>query len=608
MRLRLKWKILLFTTLPLVVMAFAGLWLVHRDVAKQVHQNIEDDLRRASAVFENMLAARSEQLAISGRVIVQDPRFFSVLTLPGSPLDPEVKATVSGVAGSFNAITTSDLFEVLDSNERLLASVGTELTNRTGRTPFLREALAGRQVSGILVDPQAHYQVSVTPVVAGGRVVGALLLGERIGTELAERLRQLTRSEVTFFSDRTSTGSTLARAEERKAVLESLDLQQHRTGILSRAGALLRVEVGSHSYLTLARQIPKANPEDRQIYVMQRALDVETAFLRDVQTRLLELGIIVTLLALLIGFVVSESITRPVYRLVRGAEEMERGNYEYPLDHRRQDEIGYLTSRFIEMRQRLSATIKSLEEAGRAKSELISVWSHELKTPLSVIKAYLEIIMGGQMGPISPPQSQAMDAMSRSVATLVRIADNVTRLAQIEDDRLQLELDEHEVAPLVADAVSTATEDAKGRTVEVINSVPPTIGCATVDAAKLRQALTSLITNGIRFTDDGGRVEISGRRERGELVLVVTDTGVGIPEDKLPHVFDRAFVMRDSLSHHSSNSLEFKSAGLGVGLAIARGIVEAHGGKIDVSSVVDAGSTFTIRVPLEHAPVLQKIA
>src|SRR4030095_2653287 len=101
----------------------------------------------------------------------------------------------------------------------------------------------------------------------------------------------------------------------------------------------------------------------------------------------------------------------------------------------------------------------------------------------------------------------------------------------------------------------------------------------------------------IRFTPDGGRITVAARREGNALVVAVRDTGGGISAERCTQLFDRALLVRDSLNHHSSSTLEFNSRGLGLGLSIARGIVEAHGGTLSVTSAEGEGSTFTMRVP-----------
>jgi signal transduction histidine kinase len=596
MHLTLRPRILLFTVLPIVALTVAGLAIVNRTIESRTHQNIQEDLRRASAVLEDLIEARFSQLTIAGQVIAQDPRFFSVLTLPGGAADAEVRATVGGVAASFNTITRTDLFEVLDPSGRLIASAGDASSTAGGRGRLLKGADPSHTLSTVLVDPDAHYQVTLTAVRVGGRTVGWLLLGDRIGRELAGQLRSLTRSEVTFVSGGASTGSTLDQADDRERAIGAVRDAGPR-GAWTRDGAVFEVHGPSHVYLTLARELPRSEPGARQVYVMQRALDTETAFLREMQGRLAEIGVVALLLALLAGAVISQRITSPVQRLVRAAEAMERGDYDYPLESAGRDELGYLTTRFGDMRERQHALVQNLEQVARLRDEFINVASHELRTPISVIASYQELMSDGMLGPVTAQQREGLEAMGRAAAKLASIADDATRMTQLQGERLTLALDDHPVAGLVERAVEKVRRAARGRRLEIGVTVAPDAGSAHVDGARLAEALEHLVANAVRFTPDGGHVWVEAGRDGTELVLVVGDDGVGIAPERLPLLFDTTSAMLDSLSHHSSSTLEFGSRGLGLGLAIARGVAEAHGGRLVAHSTLGKGSTFTLRLP-----------
>ncbi len=604
LRMRLRWRILLFTALPIATLTLASLWIVNRIVSRQAHEHLQLELQGAAAVFEDLMATRARELETAGQVIVQDPKFFSVLTLPGAADDPSVLATVRGVARDFYALVPTDLFEVLDAHGAMLASVAHDGTSDSGRAALVREALAGRTVAGILVEPAAHYQAVVMPVTAGGRTVGALLLGAGIGPELASHLRELTRSEVTFVSGSSLTGSTLAAPEDRRAALTALT----GAGSDMRIGVVLEVRSPAHVYLTLARALPGAAPGRAQAYVLQRALDVETAHVRDMQGGLMLLGAFALVVALAAGFLVAERITAPVHRLVRGAEEMERGNYDYPIEVRNRDEIGYLAERFRYMRQQQRAYVNSLEEVARLKTEFISVASHELRTPISIIAGFQQLMADGAMGPVTEDQREALVAIDRSVVTLTRIAENATRIAQVQGERVPLSRATHELAPLLHEAATTVRSEAPGRAVRI--TVLPAVGLppARVDATRLVQALVQLVRNGVRFTPDGGEVQLRARRTGDVIEIAVADDGIGIPPEQQQHVFERAALMRDSRHHHSSTALEFNSAGLGLGLGIARGIVEAHGGTLKFDSAQGHGTTFTLRLPLDDEEALAQAA
>ena len=607
MNLRLRWKILTFTVLPLVTLAIGTLAIVNWSITRHVHQGIQDDLRRASAVLENVLAARAQSLAIGGQMTVKDPKFFSVLTIPGSHRDPQLRATVSGVARDFNAITQADLFEVTDARGQLLAAVGRDASVPAGRNALVREALAGRPVSGILAEADAHYQVSVAPVYAGGRTVGALLLGARIGPDLADRLRQLTRSDVTFVSRRAITGSTLQSDEERNDVLTAVaDLGRSISN--ARAGTLLELVGGGHRNLTLVRSLPRSDARQSQFYVMQRAVDAETAFLREIQAVLIGLGVTAVMVALLAGLVIAERITAPVQRLVRGAEEMERGNYDFPLAVSSRDEIGELAIRFDDMRRRQRDYVHNLREVARVKSEFISVASHELRTPISVIRGFHELMLHGKLGGITPEQKHALEATIRSVSTLTRIAQDATRMAEIDGNHLTLKRDDWDVAGMVDQAVAEVRGRAVGRKVTLVWTTSPGLGMAHVDGPSLIQALIHLVSNAVRFTPDGGRVEVRASRVGDRFVFSVADNGVGIEPELQKRLTEQSFATPDSLQHHSSSTLEFNSAGLGLGVPIARGIAEAHGGRLLIESRPGEGTTVTLWVPAEQGARLEEAA
>ena len=600
---RLHWKILLATVLPLFGLTAAVLWTVNRSITEQVQRNVREDLIRAASIFGDMLGARSEELAIAGQVIVQDPKFFSILTLPGSATDPQVRATAEGVAGDFNAITQADLFVVFDTKGRVVADASRDPIGESERRGLPSRLDDGHPRSGILVDRGRHFQITQTPVLAGPRVVGVLLLGAGIGQDLAERLRTLTRSEVTFVSNGVVTGSTLEASADRRTLAAMLSgSETDRTAQESPAEASVFTFPGATSrYITVAGAIRGSAPGEGQLFAIQRSLDAETAFLSQMRMTLIELGLLGAVLSLGLGYVISRGITAPVRTLVRGAEEMERGNYDYPLQVRSRDEIGYLAVRFRDMRQQQRVYVKSLEEVARLKGDFIDVASHELRTPLSVLKGFLELLSLERLGPLTPNQREATAAMEGSVSALTRIAEDAWRVAQIQSRRLVLATGAHDVGSILEEAVGRARVAGRGRKVEVRLERPSSIPPLLLDGPRLVEAVAHLVCNGVRFTPDGGSVTASAALEGEDLLIHVADTGDGIAADRLEKLLERSFAFRDTLNHHSSSTLEYGSEGLGLGIPIARGVAEAHGGVLTAQSGAGSGSVFTLRIPARPA-------
>lgn len=596
MRLGLRWKILLFTVPPLLTLVLASLWRVDHDVSGQIHRQVRDDLQRAAAGFENMLRARADALAVEGGVIVRDPKFFSVVSLPVSWKDDQFRATVAGVASDFERITRADVFAVLDTRGHVLASVG-----RYALSPEWLEANATRDRADAWAMSQegVHLQVVGTPVIADGRVVGRLVLGSAVDASLARELRDLSRSEVTFHADERATGTTLEDAADLAAALAAARAAAESDD--PGAGRVHEQGTGADTWLAVARPLPDSPSGARYGYVMQRSLRAETAVLRRVHAGLLVLGLVAVALAFGAGLLIAQRITSPIDRIVRAAEAMERGDYDFPLAPRGGDEIGYLAARFADMRSQQRKVVASLQESARVKREFLAVASHELRTPITVIQGFQELFFGGALGPVSDAQRKALEAIGRSTSALSRIAEDATRMAQVGDDELVLERQYQDLQPVMRGAVEDALAVAKGRGVHVECAVSPGAVFANVDAARLRDALAHLVKNGIRFTPDGGQVLVWARTDGEQVHIEVRDTGVGIPGGRLEQLLERGTPVRDAENHHSSNTLEFNSAGLGLGLPIARGIARAHGGRLRAESRENHGSTFTIVLPVTDA-------
>lgn len=600
MRLGLRWKILLLTVLTPVSLAVATLLMVNRDVVEHADSSsLHENLGHSAAVFEGMLATRLRALEGGALVVAQDPRFFSLLMLGLSQRDARFDATVRGMAHDFNGITQTDVFEVFDRRGRLVAAVGDARSTPDARASLVARAQGGEVATGVLAEGRTHYQAVAVPVRADRRQVGVLLLGAEIGPALAAELRTQMRCEVSFLSGRTITGTTLRNAEERRLLLETLN----RIGLGAETNpvrlGLLRVK-GPREFLTLVRRIPGTSASAVQFYVLQRAFDPEALFQHTIRNDLLALAAVALMLAIATSFVFSEQILRPVQKLVTGAREMEAGNYDHPIDVRREDELGYLADQFTRMRAREQAYVKSLENATRLKSEFISIASHELRTPISVLTGYRDLLAEGSLGELTAKQSRVVESMREYLDRLGRVAEDAAMVAEMRNERLTLDRNPVSVRSVVQLAVEAAHAAAAGRSVRVETLIESPEELVNVDHQALVQALTHLITNGIRFTPDGGRVEIRAAIHEEALRIVVSDTGVGMSEGNVESLRAHGAAQRDAAHHRSSVGLEFGSGGLGLGFTLARGIVAAHGGRIEIESRAGAGSTFTVIVPMDE--------
>ena len=589
MRLRpsLRWKILGLTAIPLLALAAATLWLVDRGVSSRTEEALANDLRRAAGVFENMLAATAEELSVTGAVIVRDPRFFSVLALPHRRNDPEFRATLAGVAQDFHQLAQPDVFEIVDFRGELLTTVGRVRMQPAVRDAFIRAVLEGRTEKRAVAQKGMHVLLVATPVVADGRVIGALLLGREVSGGLAARLRELTGSQVSFVYERRITRTTLGVGDEREVARQlALTAAVHHSQ-----------PVHDRGWIAYARPLPMAAEGTQQSYILQRLLEAETAFLRSVRAHLIELGL---LLLMAVGFAttfIAGHITKPIRQMVDAATAMEKGDFDVPVDRGRGDEMGTLAERFDDMRRRQRTYVRSLQEVARAKSEFIAVASHELRTPISIIRGWEDLLRMGLLKPGDPKYMDCLDAIARSCVALEKVAMSATRMAQANDSDALPAPATYEVEPVLAEALREAAGAAPERRVSLGLEVHPSARYALLDRTLVTQAIDQLVRNGIRFTPDGGTVRVLALTEGEDIRIEVRDTGIGMSSEARARMFDESYVKHDSRNHHTPRGLEFNVAGMGFGLTLVRRIVEGHGGRLLVDSDEGRGSVFTMVFP-----------
>jgi signal transduction histidine kinase len=250
------------------------------------------------------------------------------------------------------------------------------------------------------------------------------------------------------------------------------------------------------------------------------------------------------------------------------------------------------------------------------KSNFIAIASHEILTPVTTIRAYADLMGEGAAGSLSEMQREGFRAIKDAAGVLTRLARDLTHMSLIDRSRLPVKLAPADIGALVEEVAVQTVSLAADRSQIVTIAIEPDLTHPRIDAGYLRQAVTNLAMNAVRFTKDGGAIEIGARRgavgaggggesaggdlAAGGVEIYVTDTGIGISKEDFERIFAKIVELKD-VNLHSSGTTQFNSSGLGLGLSIARGIVEAHGGEIRVDSEVGQGSTFTIVLPLPPA-------
>ena len=248
------------------------------------------------------------------------------------------------------------------------------------------------------------------------------------------------------------------------------------------------------------------------------------------------------------------------------------------------------SQRLAELADKYASEKTRAESANRSKSEFLANMSHELRTPLNAIIGFSEMMTANMFGPLgSPKYAEYVADIRRSGQFLLDVINDILDMSKIEAGRTELELEDCDVQAVVDDALRLVTPRAQESRVSIVvrNAHPVTL---QADKRALKQVLLNLLSNAVKFTPEGGDVTISTHTEDNQLVLAIKDTGIGIPQrdiDKLGRPFEQV-----------ENQFTKSKGGSGLGLAISKSLVELHGGSLQITSVLNKGTTITVRLPL----------
>jgi signal transduction histidine kinase len=307
-------------------------------------------------------------------------------------------------------------------------------------------------------------------------------------------------------------------------------------------------------------------------------------FLQSVWWQFLLAGIVAGLISLAIARWLARGMTQPLRDMASAVRRMEVGDYTARIETRSRDEVGQLAVAF----NRMSAELEVLE---RSRRDLVANVSHELKTPITAIRAHLENLEDG----IEQPDRETMQVMLGQTERLGRLVDQLLDLSKLESGEVPLQLESMAVAPVIHQVLSEFSVGRAVTDISLVDDVPEDL-VVQADPERLHQVVFNLVDNAVRFTPPGGEVTIRGWLEEDRVQIQVHDTGVGVAPEHLPRLFERFYRADPARSRDDGG-------GTGIGLAIARSIVEGHGGRIVAESEPGNGATFTFDLPAARAAV-----
>ena len=233
--------------------------------------------------------------------------------------------------------------------------------------------------------------------------------------------------------------------------------------------------------------------------------------------------------------------------------------------------------------------VEAFQDADRRKDEFLALLAHELRNPLAPLRNGLQVmrLASGDANAVA----RTRDMMDRQLSHMVRLIDDLLDVARISRNKMELRRSRVLLADVMSSAVETARPALEAFGHELRVMLPPEPIVLDADLTRLAQVFGNLLNNGAKYTERGGRISLTATRESDHVLVTVQDTGIGIPASALPHIFD--------MFSQVDRSIERSSGGLGIGLALVKGLVEMHGGTVEAASPgQDKGSTFTVRLPI----------
>jgi signal transduction histidine kinase len=240
---------------------------------------------------------------------------------------------------------------------------------------------------------------------------------------------------------------------------------------------------------------------------------------------------------------------------------------------------------------------RMLTELSEMKSSFMVVTAHEMRTPLTILKGYHEVLRAGVLGALSREQEKSLEVCEKTTDRLIASFNDIVQMLEIDGGRLRIHARPVNVAGVLRELLGQMEPFVQQRGLEVALEGPESPALLALDPEKMHIALMNLVENAIKFTPDGGRIRLRVGEEDASVHIAVEDSGIGIEKEELERIFDKFYTSRDPL-HHTSGTYQFRARGSGLGLSIAKGYVEAHGGRIWAESEgAGKGSAFHVVLP-----------
>lgn len=550
-----------------------AIYLVNQRVTEEAERTLEREMVTTAAQVDQLRAERTQMFSLMARFFADVPRLKAAI-------DTDDPGTVKGPAGSYQTQLNASLVLITNKKGDVLYSAGgsPRAAEIAAHQPAIREALGGKETVSLLPQPNGILQVVTVPVVLEREVLGTLSAGFLLDNALADQLKKITGSDIAFGMSGQILASTLPH-----------DSFAALSGRLETSGSS-RVDIGGDEYLVLPRPLtPRADAPTTPsgpVVLMLRSRTEQLRSLQAIHAGLAVTAVVAVLLAVLVAYGVARTIARPlaaitdVMREVSTTGDLTR---KIALRHRNRwddDDARLLATTFNTLTDSIAKFQREISHKERLTSlgRLSTVIAHEVRNPLMIIKASLH---GLRQPDVDQTRlREAVKDIDEEVGRLNRIVNEVLDFAR----PIAFEKSDVDLNALCRDAAAAA--QASGPGVEITLALDPAMQTVHTDAERLRIALVNMLVNArhaVNGSSAAAPIVLRSQLAGDRVALTIADRGVGIAPAALPHVFDPYFTT--------------KRGGTGLGLPIAKNIIEGLGGSIAVTSTAGSGTELRIELP-----------
>lgn len=617
-------KVILPYLLLTLLVAITGAYVVTRLVTNSLSERLQNQLLEAGRVVSDGFARQELQHIENARIIVFTRGVAEALRDSNhSELEELVRPISTGVRVENLFIVDNQGREMLhllrQTNGTLIDVTNPSRENSLGFVQPMLEAhnLNAPPTRAIRKDPENNhwYYFTAIPFVANDEMIGAIIIGTSTETVMP-LLKSTSLADVIIYGENgQAVASTFTTQGEQEAVfLRTLSIPQGTyQEVVTSEGLVFgeNFDIGERSYSLVRGKLQVSN-DLLGVFAVVLSSDyvVETSAInRNLYVLIFSVAMVIVIL---LGFIIARRIIDPLSSLVQTSQAIAGGDLTRRTGIHTNDEIGALASTFDEMTVNLEQRTEDLKRANqileqmdRTKVSFIHISAHELRTPLTLIQGYTYMLQ--QMA----KKNTELEAISKGLMDgfyrMEEVVNSMLDVSKIDSKTLDVSPVDSKISFIIAKAKKPFEPALKERNIQFITEGLEDLPSIQGDTELLHKVFYHVIMNAIKYTPDGGKIFINGRTidpesDSPKIEVSIRDTGIGIAKENHEVVFEK-FYQTGEVLMHSSGKTKFKGGGPGLGLAIARGIVEAHGGKIWLESPgydekTYPGTTVHVRLPV----------